>query len=136
MKSNKKIPLTQTLRKYKFLFDTLKSLSEGYIFLCDLSADIFFVSPNFSTDFNFSSEIMIGFVGHLAEIIHEDDRIFLNDLDNFLNAEETKNFTAEFRLLDKKNPHQLKSVGILYFCYFSNSAFFRSARTFLIVVRH
>ena len=105
MYGNKDMKLSPKLRQYKLLFDLLKHTTSDYLFLMDIKADIFVISPNFGKTFELAAEYVSGIEAVLLPLVHRQEQTIVRDLFAHIIADKTNTRKAEFRLMTRKGDY-------------------------------
>ena len=74
MRKTKRIPLSPTLRRFKFLFDMLKRTTDDYLVLVDLQEHLTIVSPNLVREFDLPGETIPDGDQIFGTLVHPEER--------------------------------------------------------------
>ena len=69
-----RVPLSQTLKRCKNLFDLIKRTTDEYVLIVDIETNVAMISPNLVQDFGLPAEVVEDFLGLWSPLVHPDER--------------------------------------------------------------
>ena len=69
-----RVPLSPLLKRYKFVFDLVKRVTDDYVCFIDMDTHRALVSPNFVHDFHVPAESLADFTQYWLPLIHPEER--------------------------------------------------------------
>ncbi|MDY4416218.1 sensor domain-containing diguanylate cyclase, partial [Selenomonas sp.] len=69
-----RVPLSQTLKRCKNLFDLIKRTTDEYVLIVDIETNVAMLSPNLVQDFGLPAEVVEDFLGLWSPLVHPDER--------------------------------------------------------------
>lgn len=95
--------MTPTLNRFKYLFDTFKSITDAYVFIVDLKTSTALVSPNFAADFNLPGEVINNISDYWFPLIHQEEQPdYIIGFENTMLNHDPVEFVTENRIKNRK----------------------------------
>jgi len=106
MRRTKRIPLSPLLKRYKYYFDLLKKTTDEYLFMVDLTTNMFLVSPNLVQDFDLPGEVVLNMDEQWYDLVHPEERAQLKAaMRSVKQTDGIYDFTAEYRVRTRKGEY-------------------------------
>lgn len=106
MKKISRVAMTQTLNRFKYLFDTFKSITDDYMFIVDLKTSTALVTPNFVADFNLPGEVINNISDHWFPLIHQEEQPdYIMRFENTMLNHDPPDFVSENRIKNRKGQY-------------------------------
>lgn len=106
MKKTSRVPLTPTLNRFKYVFDTFKSITDAYLFIVDLKTGTALVSPNFAADFKLPGEVFNNISDYWFPLVHQEEQPdYIIGFENTMLNHDPPEFVTENRIKNRKGAY-------------------------------
>lgn len=105
-KKANRVPLSPTLKRFKFYFDLMKHTTDNYLFLTDMQENRVLLSPNLVQDFDLPAEVLENFDQYWLPLVHpEEHDAYLESIQAVIVKRTSQEHSIEYRVKNRKGEY-------------------------------